>query len=104
MAVGVALHEGDLGNWNIGLNAVFCLSVILMAASGLVMWWKRRPNGAVRLAAPPLTVEMPVWKGAVVIGLALSMAFPLVGLTLLAVMAVDLLVMPLLPGVRRTLS
>lgn len=53
MAVGIALHEGDLaGGWNVALNTIFCLSVIFLSVSGFVMWWKRRPAGASRLVAP----------------------------------------------------
>ncbi len=104
MAYGIAFHEGDMGVWNLALNATFCLSVIFMAVSGLVMWWKRRPEGASRLAAPPLPVDLPMWKGAVFLGLLVSLAFPLVGLTLLAVMAFDLLVLGRLPRLRRALS
>ncbi len=104
MAWGIAFHEGDMGNWNIVFNTLFCLSVIFMAISGLVMWWKRRPAGAARLAAPPLPVDMPLWKGAVFFALLLSLAFPLVGLTLLAVIAVDAVVLRFLPGLRGALS
>ena len=104
MAWGVAFHEGDIGTWNQVLNAIFCLSIIFMAASGLVMWWKRRPSGASRLAAPPLPVDLPMWKGAVLLALVVSLAFPLVGLTLLAVLALDLVVVPMLPAVKRVLS
>ena len=104
MAYGVAFHEGDMGVWNLVLNAVFCLSVIFMAVSGIVMWWKRRPAGAARLAAPPLPVALPMWKGAVFLGLLVSLAFPLVGLSLLVVMALDLLVLANIPALRRALS
>ena len=34
MAVGIALHEGQLGWWNVVLNALFCLSVIFACVSG----------------------------------------------------------------------
>ena len=104
MAVGIALHEGDLGWWNVALNTVFCLSVIFLAVSGVVMWWKRRPAGAGRLVAPPRPAELPLWKGAVVIGLFLCLAFPLVGLTLLAVLAIDVLLIQNVPALRRAFS
>jgi uncharacterized iron-regulated membrane protein len=104
MAYGIAFHEGDMGLWNLVLNTVFCLSVIFMAVSGTVMWWKRRPTGASRLVAPPMPADLPLWKGAVVLGLAVSMAFPLVGLTLIAVLALDLLVLRHIPAARRVLS
>ncbi|MGI9504180.1 MAG: PepSY-associated TM helix domain-containing protein, partial [Geminicoccaceae bacterium] len=92
MAVGIALHQGDMGLWNTILNTIFCLSIVFLTISGVVMWWKRRPSGALRLAPPPLPVDLPLWKGAVFIALLLSLAFPLVGLTLLVAMALDLLI------------
>ena len=45
-----------------------------------------------------------MWKGAVLAGLLVSLAFPLVGLTLLAVLALDLLVLSRLPMLKRALS
>ncbi len=104
MAVGIALHQGDMGLWNTILNTIFCLSIVFICVSGVVMWWKRRPSGALRLAPPPLPVDLPLWKGAVFIGLLLSLAFPLVGLTLLAAMALDLLVLSRITAFRRAFS
>ena len=104
MAVGIALHQGDMGLWNIILNTIFCLMIIFLCMSGVVMWWKRRPSGAFRLAPPPLPVDMPLWKGAVFIGLLLSLAFPLVGLTLLTAMALDLLLLSRIPALKRAFS
>jgi uncharacterized iron-regulated membrane protein len=104
MAWGIALHEGDMGNWNLVLNTLFCLSVVFIAVSGLVMWWKRRPAGAFRLAAPPLPADLPLWKGAVLVGLFVALAFPLVGITLVVVIAIDLLVLSWMPAVKRIVS
>ena len=104
MAWGVAFHEGDLGWWNVALNTGFCLSMIFLAVSGLVLWWKRRPAGAFRLAAPPRPEDVPYAKGALLITLALSMAFPMLGLALLAVIALDLAVLGPIPALRRAFS
>jgi uncharacterized iron-regulated membrane protein len=104
MAVAIAFHEGDLGLWNVALNTVYCLCVIFLAVSGVVMWWKRRPANAGRLVAPPRPGELPLWKGAVVLGLFLCLAFPLVGITLLAVLAFDMLVVQNVPPLRRAFS
>lgn len=92
MAVGIALHEGQLGLWNLIVNAVFTLAIVLLSLSGIVMWWKRRPAGAMRLGAPPLPANLPLWKGAVVVMLLVALAFPLTGIALLAVLALDVLV------------
>lgn len=105
MAVGIAFHEGDMGLWNLVLNTIFCLGMVFLSVSGIVMWWVRRPaRASFRLAAPPLPVAMPLWKGAVFIGLVLSLAFPLVGLTLIAVLALDLLVLSRIPALARAVS
>lgn len=104
MAVGIALHEGDMGWWNIALNTIFCLSVIFVSVSGAVMWWLRRPSKAGRLAAPPMPKDMPLWQGAVLVGLAVSLAFPMAGLTLLAVLALDYLILSRIPALRQILS
>ena len=103
MAWGIAFHEGDLGAWNMALNTLFCLSVILMAVSGIVMWVKRRPAGA-RLGAPPRPAEIPYAKGAVFLTLALSLAFPMLGLTLLAVIVLDAVILSTIPPLKRLLS
>ncbi len=104
MAWGIAFHEGDLGLWNLVLNTVFCLAMIFLPVSGLVLWWKRRPAGAVRLAAPPQPGAFPLAKGAILAVLGLSLAFPMLGIALLVVLALDLLVIAPLPALRRLVS
>lgn len=104
MAVGIALHEGQLGLWNVVLNVGFCLLVIFICVSGTILWWKRRPAAAGRLAAPPKPVAMPTRHGVIAITAALSVAFPMLGATLLAVFAFDFIVARCLPGLKRVLS
>jgi len=104
MAWGIAFHEGDLGLWNLVLNTVFCLAMIFLPVSGLVLWWKRRPAGAVRLAAPPQPGAFPLAKGAILAVLGLSLAFPMLGVALLVVLALDLVVIAPLPALRRLVS
>ena len=104
MAAGIALHEGDMGIWNLALNTVFCLSVIFVCVSGVVMWLLRRPAKAGLLAAPPAPANMPHWRGATVIGLFFCIAFPLVGLSLLAVLAIDYLLISRISTLRTALS
>jgi uncharacterized iron-regulated membrane protein len=85
---GVMLHEGKLfGLANQLLMLIVCLLVLLSAVSGLIMWWKRRPQG--RLGVPPLRHDLPRWKSAMVIMGLLGVAFPLVGASLLLIWALD---------------
>lgn len=104
MAVGIALHMGTLGMWSVLANTVFCLMVLFFCVSAVVMWWKRRPAGASRLAAPPMPRDMPLWQGAALVGLAVSLAFPMAGFALLIVLALDTLILSRLPALRRALT
>jgi uncharacterized iron-regulated membrane protein len=104
MAWGIAFHEGDLGVWNIALNTVFCLAMIFLPLSGAVLWWKRRPVGTARLAAPPQATAEPFWPTAVVIVVALAVAFPLAGVAIVTVTLLDWLVIQRIAPLRRMLS
>ena len=104
MAVGIPFHMGLMGTWSFILNLVFCLAVIFVCVSGAVMWLKRRPAGSLRLSAPPEIKDQPLWKGAALICVLTSLAFPLVGLTLLAVLAFDVLILGNIPVIKRALS
>lgn len=104
MAWGIGLHKGLAGTWNFVLNLVLIAAILFTCVSGAVVWWKRRPSGAGRLAAPPMPADMPMWKGAVLVALVLAMAFPMAGVALLSVIAVDLLVLSNAPRLKRALS
>ncbi|TYR34305.1 PepSY domain-containing protein [Mesorhizobium microcysteis] len=104
MAWGIAFHEGDLGVWNLVFNTLFCLSVIGVSVSGLVMWWKRRPAGAARLAAPPRPRDLPLWKGAAALVVVLGIAFPLAGAAIVAVLLLDATLLRVVPRLRHALS
>ncbi|MBV6290209.1 PepSY-associated TM helix domain-containing protein [Pseudomonas aegrilactucae] len=86
--LGVMLHEGKMfGRLNQLLILLVCLMILLGSVSGLVMWWKRRPQGG--LGVPPLRHDLPRWKVATAIMLVLGVAFPLVGLSMLVVWLLD---------------
>lgn len=104
MAVGIPLHMGLMGLWNAVLNIMVCLVLIVVSVASVVMWLKRRPAGAARLAAPPRPDLVPLSRGMLLIALVMSMAFPVLGLTLLAVLAFDLLVLGAMPPLKRALS
>jgi uncharacterized iron-regulated membrane protein len=104
MAVGIAFHEGDIGLWNLVLVTVYCLSVIFLSVSGIVMWWMRRPQGAARLMAPAYPADMGLWKGGAIVMLMVSLLFPLTGLTLIAVILLDMLLIRRIASLKKALS
>jgi len=102
MAVGIPLHMGLVGLWNLVLNTLACLSVVFLCVSGVVMWWMRRPKGAaLRIIAPKTPENMPHWRGAMILMLFLSLAFPLAGVTLLTVLALDYVLVKRIPVLRK---
>lgn len=104
MAAGIPLHEGMLGWWNLAATTVVCLSVIALSVSGVVMWWLRRPARGWRLAAPPRpeVVHVPVvtWVTAAI----LSVLFPLAGITIIGIAALDWMLVRRVPALRQLLS
>ena len=87
MAVGIALHKGYLGLWNLVLDTLVCAGVVFMAVSGLVMWWRRRPSG--RLGTPLVPVDYRAPAGVMVITGLVCLAFPLTGLVVLLFIVLD---------------
>jgi uncharacterized iron-regulated membrane protein len=87
MAVGIALHEGQLGWWNVAMNATFCLIVMLACISGIVMWWKRKPTG--KLGAPQYSRDFRLSISLGFLGVALALAFPLGGIAMLGFAIID---------------
>lgn len=94
MAAGIPLHQADTGIVNLALNVLLCLAVIGMGIAALAACWARRPAGAMTLVPPPLPRDARVWRGAVLVMLAASLAFPLSAATIAAVLAIDLLLLP----------
>jgi uncharacterized iron-regulated membrane protein len=89
MAVGIALHQGNLGPLNTALNLLFCLLVIFMCVSGVVMWWKRRPAG--RLGAPLYPRDFRAPAAILAIAAAVCAAFPLTGIGVALFAVIDFL-------------
>jgi len=104
MAIGIALHQGDMGPWSAWLNVVFCLAVVFLCVSGVVMWWQRRPANAGRLVAPRAPANAALWKSGAGVMLLVALAFPLSGAVLLAVLLLDGLLLSRVPALRQRLN
>lgn len=101
--LGINLHMGqEFGLANQLLMLATCLAIILSSVAAVVMWLKRRPSG--RMGVPPYPTSRRVyaalWTMAVVFGL----LFPLSGLLLLAMVALDILLIRNIPPLRHAFS
>lgn len=86
---GISVHMGqEFGALNQAAMLFACVSIILMAVSALVMWWKRRPAGGLGAPRPPADWRAP--RAILVFAVVAGIVFPLVGLSLLVMLAIDL--------------
>jgi uncharacterized iron-regulated membrane protein len=100
---GVAAHEGHLfGLANQLLNLTMAIGLITLSISGVIMWWKRKPENA--LGAPPVEAPKSVAIGFVALLVLLSLLLPMLGVSILVVLAVETLILRRLPGARRWLG
>jgi uncharacterized iron-regulated membrane protein len=100
---GVAAHEGQLfGLANQLLNLAIALGLIALSVSGFIMWWKRKPQGS--LGAPRQQAPKPL-VAIFILGLGLlGILLPMLGLSILAVLAAESLVLSRIPAARRWLG
>jgi uncharacterized iron-regulated membrane protein len=90
---GVAVHQGQQYGWpNLLVMLAGCLALVCLCISGMVVWWKRRPAG--KLAAPARKDGDRLAKGVLAIAVVLGCVFPLLGASMLAVLALDYLIAP----------
>lgn len=103
VTMGIAVHEGlYFGLPNQLLMLFAALVVIVLALSGVVMWWKRRPGK--RLGAPPLPENFPRWKTAVFIIGVLGILFPFVGISLVLCLLFDYSILRRIPKLKEIVS
>jgi uncharacterized iron-regulated membrane protein len=97
---GIALHEGRrFGSLNTVVSAAFCVAVIFMCVTGPLMWWRRRPKGRLFLAPRGrLTVKTGPVAVAGLVGL--SVFLPVFGVSVVAVLLLDQLVLRRVPALR----
>lgn len=97
---GIGLHEGrSLGLLSFWGAALFCLAVLTLCVTGPVMWWRRRHAGSLGAPRGRLPVRATWWLAGLLV--VLGVLLPLFGITLLAVLLLDQLVLRRVPALRR---
>ncbi|MGB3293470.1 MAG: PepSY domain-containing protein [Phormidesmis sp.] len=103
--MGVSIHMGKyFGLANQLLMLFAALVTILLSVTGAVMWWQRRPQGSGLIGAPAMPAYVQHWKIPLATVAVLGLIFPLVGLSLAAVLLLEYCVLPRLPLIRRILG
>ncbi|MEL6815169.1 MAG: PepSY domain-containing protein [Cyanobacteria bacterium J06598_3] len=100
--LGVSVHMGKyFGLANQLLMLVAALITILLAVTGTVMWWQRRPQGVGLIGAPAMPPYMQHWKIPLIIVAVLGFVMPFVGFSLIIVLSFDYFVFSRVPLLRR---
>ncbi|WP_291835267.1 PepSY domain-containing protein [Brevundimonas sp.] len=92
---GIAVHQGlQYGQLNRIIMLAGCIGVWLLAVSGLMMWWKRRPPRLSRglIGAPPVPDGPRLRVAVLAIVLPLCLLYPLTGASLIVALATDRLI------------
>lgn len=85
---GINIHLGQ--EWGVAnqlLLVAVCAGIVLLCVSGAVMWFKRRPAGGV--GVPPLPAQRRALVGVAAVLAVGGVVFPLVGVSMLVLAAVD---------------
>lgn len=87
---GIATHQGqEYGEANRLVMLAGCISIILLASTAPILWWKRRRDG--RLSAPPRADDRRKARGVAAIMLGVGALFPMTGASILLALAFDTL-------------
>lgn len=103
IGTGIAAHEGQLfGLANQLLGLMTTCGLVMLSVSGLVMWWRRRPEGV--LGAPVLVRRMPYSGGLIACLVLFGLYMPFLGGSMILVGLTERLVLRRIPASRRWLG
>ena len=84
--IGIRLHQGELfGTANLVIMLLACIALVIIAISGIMMWWVRRPKG--QLAPPPQGASFSESKSMLAMTILFAVFFPLVGASIAVVVS-----------------
>jgi uncharacterized iron-regulated membrane protein len=103
IGTGIAAHEGRLFGFANQLVSLFTvIGLVTLSLSGLVMWWKRRPEGVLGAPAPMSPVRFSPLLIALLI--VLGIYFPFLGGTMLLVGLNERFLLRHIPATQRWLG
>ena len=104
IGVGVAAHEGQLFGWpNQLLGLLTALGFLALVVTSTLMWWRRRPMGA--LGAPPeILPRRRLAAGMIGLIAVIGALLPTLGLSLLATLGIEAVIRRRYPATGRWLG
>ncbi len=103
VGVAISAHQGQLFGWpNQLLGLLTASGLLLLSASGVVMWWRRRDVGV--LGAPKVNLNPRVSFGLIALVLIFGIYLPLFGTSLILVLLAERLILRRIPKSRNWLG
>ncbi|AFL87593.1 putative iron-regulated membrane protein [Terriglobus roseus DSM 18391] len=103
IGTGIAAHEGQLFGLANQLVSLFTtIGLVLLSVSGLVMWWKRKPEAV--LGAPVAIRRVRFSAGLIAVMLFLGLYFPFLGASMIVLGLAERFVLRRLPATQRWLG
>lgn len=103
VGIGIAAHEGALFGWANQLLSLFtAVSLAVLSLSGLILWWRRRPEGV--LGAPPAIRRMRFSAALIALIVFLSIYFPFLGGSILLVAFIERFILRRIPSAAHCLG
>jgi uncharacterized iron-regulated membrane protein len=85
----ISIHMGQqFGLVNKIALLLVCVALVVLSTTAGMMWWKRRPSGS--LGVPPLPSDLRNFRGLLCLLFVGGVVFPLVGLSLVLMLALDI--------------
>jgi uncharacterized iron-regulated membrane protein len=103
IGTGIAAHEGQLFGFANQMVSLFTTAgLFTLSVSGLMMWWKRKPEGV--LGAPVPIRREQFSAGLIALLVALGLYFPFLGATMILTGLMERLVLRRIPATQRWLG
>jgi uncharacterized iron-regulated membrane protein len=103
IGTGIAAHEGQLFGFANQLVSLFTtIGLVTLSVSGLIMWWKRKPEGTLRAPAVVRRVRFSV--GLIAVMVVFGIYFPFLGVSMILVTLLERFVLRRLPSTQRWLG
>lgn len=102
IALGITLHKGtEFGLVNQLAGLLICVGIVGVVISGFLLWVNRKPKGSLGAPKAPAKGRLK-WFVLLLVGL--GIIFPLVGLSLIIVLLMDLFIIQRLPRLKQFLG
>ncbi|WP_208588883.1 PepSY-associated TM helix domain-containing protein [Gracilibacillus suaedae] len=99
MAWGITVHKGlEYGLANQIGGLIVCIGIITIVFSGIIMWWKRKPD---KHLGAPVAPSVRTSRRLIILLIVFGLLFPLVGISIIVVFLLEWLIIRRIPTLKQ---